>query len=189
MSIKERLYRFRSFWFFPLLGIGLLYLTFRDEPRNLLHLFWLFPLGVLAWTLIEYGLHRFAFHVHVTNPKLRELINGSHMNHHRAPRDKDRLFVHVNYGLLISALIFGGLYAIFGRSDWVIGMICGIWAGFLYYESVHYRSHVTAATRGLIGRQRRAHFYHHFTDNTRCFGVTSPLWDYVFRTQLPQPRR
>ena len=30
--------------------------------------------------------------------------------------------------------------------------------------------------------KRRTHFYHHFTNNKRCFGVTSPLWDYVFGT-------
>jgi sterol desaturase/sphingolipid hydroxylase (fatty acid hydroxylase superfamily) len=189
MTIKERLFRFRSFWIFPLLSIALIYFAFRDEPNNLRHLYWLFPLGILAWTLLEYGLHRFAFHIHVRNPRLREIVNASHIQHHNTPRDPDRIFVHVNYGLMISAVLFGALYAVFGRVDWALGMLSGIWAGFLYYESVHNRAHLTPATRGLIGHQRRAHFYHHFTNNRRCFGVTSPLWDYVFRTQLPQSRR
>ena len=185
MSLKERLFRFRSFWIFPLLSILLLYFAFRDQPGNLPSLFWLFPSGLFAWTLIEYGLHRFVFHIGVRNRVLREIVNASHLRHHSAPRDPDTLLVRTAYGSVISALIFGGLYLTLGRFDSAVGMLSGIWAGFLYYESVHYRVHLTASNTGIISRQRRAHFHHHFTNDRRCFGVTSPLWDYVFGTRLP----
>jgi sterol desaturase/sphingolipid hydroxylase (fatty acid hydroxylase superfamily) len=189
MSIKERLVRFRSFWIFPSLALFLIYVAFRNDTDNLRNMFWLFPLGIFAWTLIEYGLHRFVFHIDLSNPRVRDLINGTHVNHHLAPRDPDRLLVKTGYGMGVSALIFVNLWAVFGRFDFAVGMLSGIWAGFLYYEFVHYTAHLTSTTRGLMGRQRRAHFYHHFTNNGRCFGVTSPLWDYVFRTQLPRQRR
>ncbi len=189
MSLRERLYRFRSFWVFPLAAMGLIYVAFRGDPGSLKNFLWLFPMGLAAWTLIEYGLHRFVFHITCRSPRLSEILNASHIEHHRAPRNPDRLFVHLNYSLVISTLLFGGLYAAFGRMDFSAGMLCGIWAGFLYYEAVHYRSHLTSAATGLIGRQRRAHFYHHFTNNARCFGVTTPLWDFVFRTQLPRAGR
>jgi sterol desaturase/sphingolipid hydroxylase (fatty acid hydroxylase superfamily) len=190
MSLKERLVRFRTFWIYPLIAVALLYFTFKQESQSdIRDLIWLFPLGVAGWTLLEYGLHRFVFHTEVENPRLREVINASHVNHHAAPRDADKLFVRTGYGLVVSALIFGALYKLFGNAASAAGMMSGIWAGFLYYECVHYRVHLTSANRRLIARQRRAHFYHHFTDNSRCFGVTTPLWDYIFRTQLPsQPR-
>ncbi|PYR86413.1 MAG: hypothetical protein DMG18_02830 [Acidobacteria bacterium] len=66
------------------------------------------------------------------------------------------------------------------------GVITGIWTGFLYYEAVHYRVHFSLSESGFIARQRRRHFYHHFTNNKRGFGVTSPLWDHVFGTTLPR---
>jgi sterol desaturase/sphingolipid hydroxylase (fatty acid hydroxylase superfamily) len=192
MRLKERLVRFRSFWVFPLLAILLLYVTFRSEtPTRLANLLWLFPLGLLMWSLLEYGLHRFVFHIRfqVPDPKLREVLNASHLSHHAAPRDPTKLLVDPLYGLAISAVLFVLLLIAFGDTARAAGVMVGIWAGFLYYEAVHYRVHLTTSGSGLIAWQRRAHFYHHFTNRERCFGVTSPLWDYVFRTELPRSRR
>ena len=192
MTLKERLYRFRSFWVFPLFAVFLLNFTFRAEPQSRWgDLVWLFPLGLLVWSLLEYGLHRFVFHIRfeVRNPKIRETVNASHLSHHAAPRDPDKLLVHTSYGFVVSALLFGMAYIVFGNLFSASGLLTGVWAGFLYYEAVHYRVHLTTSATGLLGSQRRAHFYHHFTNNKRCFGVTSPLWDYVFRTELPRPRR
>jgi len=148
-------------------------------------LFWLFPLGLFVWTLLEYGLHRFLFHINFEfrNPKMSEFLNSSHLNHHIAPRDPDKLLVKPAFGLTVSAILFGFAYILSGSFFFASGIMAGIWAGFLYYEAVHYRVHLTTAPSGFIARQRRAHFYHHFTNREKCFGVTSPLWDYVFRTQ------
>jgi len=171
---------------FPSLAILLIYLSRLVEPeRRGGELFWLFLLGLFAWTLLEYGLHRFVFHIdfEFRNPKAAEFINGSHLNHHVAPRDPDKLLVRPGYGLTVSAILFGLAYLLSGSVFTASGIVAGIWAGFLYYEAVHYRVHLTTAPSGFIARQRRAHFYHHFTNNEKCFGVTSPLWDYVFRTQ------
>jgi 4-hydroxysphinganine ceramide fatty acyl 2-hydroxylase len=192
MRIRERLKRFRSFWVFPLLAVLLTAIASGIEPeRQLRELLWLFPAGVFAWTLLEYILHRFIFHIRLEleNPKIRELVNASHLNHHAAPRDPDKLLVHVPYGLAVSVLLLGILLLISGSWFSAAGVLSGIWAGFLYYEAVHYRVHLTTTPSGFIARQRRVHFYHHFTNRERCFGVTSPLWDYVFRTQLPRPQR
>ena len=166
---------FRSFWIFPLLAASLTYITSRIEvQRQYRELLWLFPIGVFAWTLLEYVLHRFVFHIH--------LDFASHLSHHAAPRDPDKLLVRPHYGLGISAVLFGILYFTTGSVFTAAGVLTGIWAGFLYYEAVHYRVHLSTAPSGFIARQRRAHFYHHFTNRERCFGVTSPFWDHVFRT-------
>lgn len=192
MRLRDRLIRFRSFWIFPLLAILLIYATSRFEPEREYHeLLWLFALGAFAWTLLEYGLHRYVFHIRfeIRNPKVREFANASHLSHHTAPRNPDKLLVRPTYGLAVSALLFAVFYFLSGSVFSAAGILAGIWAGFLYYETVHYRVHLTTAPSGLIATQRRSHFYHHFTNPERCFGVTSPLWDYVFKTQLPRPQR
>ena len=189
MTLKERLYRFRSFWIFPPIAVLFLYVTSRaDSQSRLGDLLWLAPLGVLIWTLLEYGLHRFVFHVQapVRNPRLREIINASHLEHHASPRDPGKVLVHPSYGLVISTFLFGLLYLFFRSVFSTTGVIAGVWTGFLYYEAVHYRVHFSLSGSGFVARQRRAHFYHHFTNNKRCFGVTSPIWDYVFGTARPE---
>ena len=184
MRMKERLIRFRSFWIFPLLALPLLYFTGRDAHGR--DLFWLMPAGILIWTLLEYALHRFVFHIQipVPNPRLHEIVNASHLSHHASPRDPDKILVHPWYGLVISLILYGLLFAIVRNAFFTSGIMTGIWIGFLYYEAVHYRVHCSLSPSGFIARQRRGHFYHHFTNNKRCFGVTSPLWDYVFRTTM-----
>jgi sterol desaturase/sphingolipid hydroxylase (fatty acid hydroxylase superfamily) len=192
MSVGSRLLRFSSFWIFPLLAVFLIPLTFRTEPqRPYRDLLWLFPIGVLAWTLLEYGLHRFVFHIQkaIRSPWVRNLVNASHLGHHAAPRDPSKLLVQTWYGVAVSLILFAILYAVSGSLSASAGVLAGIWAGFLYYEATHYRVHFNLSNSPLITWQRKMHFYHHFTNNKRCFGVTSPLWDYVFRTALPrQPR-
>ena len=186
MTLKERLYRFRSFWIFPLIAIALVYTTSRIESQARVgDLLWLLPLGMLIWTLLEYGLHRFVFHIQlpIRNARLRDIVNASHLGHHAAPRDPRKVLVQPLYGLVISAVLYGSISAITRDMFSAAGVMAGIWAGFLYYEAVHYRVHFSLSGSGLIARQRRAHFYHHFTNNKRCFGVTSPFWDWVFSTR------
>jgi sterol desaturase/sphingolipid hydroxylase (fatty acid hydroxylase superfamily) len=189
MTLKERLYRFRSFWIFPIVAFVLLHFSLRVEAkRSAGELFVLFLSGVLAWTLLEYGLHRFVFHVQIPlrNPRLRELVNASHLSHHASPRDPTKVLVQPLYGLVISAMLYGLIYAAVRSPLSATVVMIGIWTGFLYYEAVHYRVHFSLSPSGLIARQRRSHFFHHFTNNKRCFGVTSPLWDYVFGTTFSE---
>jgi sterol desaturase/sphingolipid hydroxylase (fatty acid hydroxylase superfamily) len=189
MAVRERLVRFRSFWIFPLLACFLLYLTSRAEAKSRFNdLFWLMPIGILIWTLLEYALHRFVFHIQfpIRDPRLKEFVNSSHLAHHASPRDRTKVLVHPLYGLVISTILFTALLLISGSAFSAAGIMAGIWTGFLYYEAVHYRVHFSLSESGFIARQRRRHFYHHFTNNKRCFGVTSPLWDYVFGTASPR---
>src|SRR5262245_33435367 len=109
--------RFYSFWLYPLLAIVLIYVSRVIEPETRsVELFWLFSLGLFAWTLLEYGLHRFVFHIHFefSNQKAAEFINGSHLSHHVSPRDPDKLLVKPAYGLVISAILFGLAYFLSG---------------------------------------------------------------------------
>ena len=173
----------QRFWIVPLAAITGLVLAKRYEPdRSIVSLVWLVPAGFLGWTLLEYVLHRFVFHVRARNLTLRRIVDALHQEHHAAPRNAAYLFVRSPYAIGISAVIAAGLAAASGSLFSTAALMCGIWGGFLLYESTHYRIHLTAAERGWIGHRRGRHFYHHFHNPTRCFGVTTTLWDRVFRT-------
>ena len=136
--------------------------------------------GVLVWTLFEYLSHRFAFHHTPTTP--RQLVIGYliHGVHHAYPEDAPRLTTPVVMTLPIGAAILGVFLLVLGRP----GFACfsGFMHGYLAYDLVHYAIH-----RGSLGTPigrflRRYHLQHHFAVPHRQFGVTSPLWDVIFRT-------
>ena len=135
-----------------------------------------FLLGIVFWTLLEYVLHRFVFH------RFRGILGSFHHEHHRAPRNLQYLFVRIPFSIASSVLLIAVIWGLNGNIVQSLQAMAGIWAGYLYYESVHYRVHFSPADGGWIGRQRRAHFRHHFHNSRKWFGVTTPLWDYVFRT-------
>lgn len=142
-----------------------------------------FVLGLFFWTLLEYGLHRFVFH------RFRGIIGSFHLEHHAAPRDRRYLFVRPPYAVAASVLLIALIWAVTRSFAQTTGLISGIWTGYAYYESVHFRVHFTASEGRWISAQRKRHFHHHFQDARRSFGVTTPLWDYVFGTRQAQKLR
>ncbi len=54
--------------------------------------------------------------------------------------------------------------------------------GYLGYDWMHYYTH-HAVPKNRFGKfMRRFHLEHHFKTSTRQFGLSSPIWDYVFRS-------
>ena len=53
---------------------------------------------------------------------------------------------------------------------------------------MHYYLHHFVPKSDLGKRLREQHMRHHFQDHRFGYGVSSPLWDVVFRT-LPRTRR
>lgn len=136
--------------------------------------------GALAWTLAEYVLHRFDMHGRST----RGATAREHRSHH-ATLDVPALTAGtwVGAGLVALALAIGGLPA--------VGV--GWMAAYVGYELVHRRIHTPPAPGGEVepSHYRRRvtahHMHHHLAHAGANFGVTSPLWDVVFRTYR-QPR-
>ena len=173
--------RFCSFWIYPSLACLLLFLSLQQgTPWK--QLLWLIPWGWFIWSLLEYALHRFFFHWIPHNRRFNKIVRSLHVSHHGDSRNPDKILVRPTYSLPVSALFLGGFYAVTGSLFAASALLTGIWLGFLYYELVHYRLHLSKADGGLLEYQRQGHFYHHFVDPNHCFGVTSPLWDWVFGT-------
>ena len=129
----------------------------------------LFALGVLAWTVLEYLIHRLAFHGF-----------APHWEHHTTPTDP----VFIVAPLWLSLSSTAALLALFSliAHSWSAGasIVAGVIAGYLAYEAVHLRIHSPAAGGRILRALRRHHYYHHFASDQVCYGVTSPLWDCVF---------
>lgn len=143
--------------------------------------FFYFVLGVAFWTLFEYLAHRFVFHFRPqTNSgfRLQFIIHGVH---HQFPQDKDRLVMPISASLLVALLIGSLVKLILGDAGF--GSFAGFVFGYICYDMTHYSIHHMAIPKA---RPLRAlwvsHLQHHFKNPERSFGVTSPLWDFVFGT-------
>jgi sterol desaturase/sphingolipid hydroxylase (fatty acid hydroxylase superfamily) len=145
-----------------------------------------FSLGILAWTLIEYLLHRFVFH-HAPEPSFESKLKQFmvHGYHHEFPNDRMRLVAP----LLLSAPIGLGVavvyFVLFGRYPSLM-WFAGTAVGYLAYDWVHYYTHHFRPTTRLGKFLRRYHMEHHYKDSESHFGISSPLWDWVFGTARGQ---
>jgi hypothetical protein len=137
--------------------------------------------GLLFWTLLEYVAHRVTFH-HAPTTKwqvaLGYLLHGVH---HAYPDDSRRWVMPLTVTVPIASL----LYIVF---DATLGSLAspafgGFLHGYLTYDLLHYFIH-RGRLPGKLGRfLRQYHLAHHYASPDRHFGVSSPLWDFVFRTR------
>lgn len=134
--------------------------------------------GLLSWSLVEYLLHRFLFHVPVTHA-LAKLGARHHHAHHRRP---DRPPITKPLALTLPVIgVAAVLAAILGGL--AVAVVAGLVGGYLCYEVCHVAAHVLGDVHP-VPRLRDAHLLHH-ERSAVAFGITSPLWDRVFGTQAP----
>lgn len=125
--------------------------------------------GLLLWTAIEYLMHRFAFHGF-----------APHWDHHAEPAETKFIVAPLLLSLPVATAIWLLCWLLTGSAVRGGLFISGVIAGYLAYELVHLRIHSRAAGGRLLRALRRYHYYHHFADDTVCYGVTTPLWDAFF---------
>lgn len=129
----------------------------------------LVALGFIAWTLLEYWLHR-AAHVR----RFRKL-RRNHMAHHQHPR---RGSVTAPYTLPIVAAL--ELLAVLKPG--VAPVITGFLSGYLAFLVIHWLMHHDEVRGDALPRLTEMHEVHHHGGSERWFGVTTVFWDRVFRT-------
>jgi sterol desaturase/sphingolipid hydroxylase (fatty acid hydroxylase superfamily) len=78
---------------------------------------------------------------------------------------------------IIFYLVFAFLFGNAAPAIWA-----GLVAGYVCYDSIHYAIHHFPMKSGILNRLKQHHLRHHFHDDHSGFGVSSPLWDYIFRT-------
>lgn len=142
--------------------------------------------GIAIWTLTEYWLHRLVFHWQPDNAFGRRMHFIIHGIHHDHPNDKLRLVMPPAVAIPLAALFYLGFTLVFGTPA-AYPLFGGFIAGYLVYDYTHYYVHHFVPRSELGKRLREQHMRHHFQDHRYGFGVSSPVWDTVFRT-LPRRR-
>jgi sterol desaturase/sphingolipid hydroxylase (fatty acid hydroxylase superfamily) len=165
---------------FFLYAAGLLYWSIVHTTIHALSTAGLFLLGLLIFTWVEYNVHRYLFHIPTTTPTRKRFQYIMHGVHHEYPKDKDRLAMPPVLSVSIStALLFLSRLVL---GDYSFSIVAGFLVGYAAYLSVHYIVHVYAPPKNFIKALWKNHVLHHYKDGDVAFGVTSPLWDYVYGT-------
>ena len=141
--------------------------------------------GLLAWTIAEYVLHRYVFHWTKDSAFGRRVHFLLHGVHHDFPNDKDRLVMPLLTSTPLAIIFYGLFYVAFGGVTLAEPFFAGFAFGYLCYDGTHYAVHHFKQTSRIGRYLKRHHMLHHHADHDGGFGVSSPLWDLVFRT-MPQ---
>lgn len=140
-----------------------------------------FGAGLVLWTMLEYGIHRFGGHARW----MSKLVRREHMQHHATPD----YFTSFARKMLLAVPVLGAAFAL---SAVVLGpalgasFVSGTMFGWWFYHQVHAATHLRGPRNRYGVWARRHHLHHHFQNAKRNHGVTSPVWDWVFGT-LEQP--
>ena len=141
-----------------------------------------FIAGMLFWSLFEYLMHRFVFHMVAESERARKFIYVLHGNHHEYPRDKERLFMPPIPSLIIASIIFFAMFFVLG--NYVFVFFPGFMLGYLMYGTMHYAIHAWNPPMKWMKPLWRNHHLHHYKNEEQGFGVSSTLWDHVFGTMF-----
>jgi sterol desaturase/sphingolipid hydroxylase (fatty acid hydroxylase superfamily) len=137
--------------------------------------------GFVLWTFAEYMLHRYVFHFIGPQGWKRRFQFIFHGVHHDFPQDAARLVMPLGVSVPIG-LVFYLLMSAALPGPMAVAMMCGFGIGYLTYDGIHYATH-HARMKSRLGKYlKRYHMVHHFTGLEGMWGVSSPVWDWIFGT-------
>ncbi len=142
--------------------------------------FFLIFAGIFFWTLTEYTLHRFLFHF---KPKkyLKRVYYTIHEIHHDYPSDSTRLVMPPILSIPLAILFYFIFSALLPNDLWQPFYV-GFGLGYLCYDMIHYCTHHVSMQSRWGKYLKKYHLQHHFQESEKAYGVSSPLWDQVFKT-------
>jgi len=159
----------------------LFYRAYNIKELELLSIVWLSFSGILLWTFTEYFLHRVVFHWNAKSAWGKYFVFLFHGLHHDDPQDPTRLVMPPVPAILIVSVLWMIFSAIF-PIRFIDAIMASFLIGYLCYDYIHYATHHFAMTSTLGKYLRKYHLQHHYSGEKSKYGVSSPLWDYVFKT-------
>ena len=174
-------------WLIPLVWLPIAYYFLKHgfEMLPLPAFCIIFVIGIIEWTLLEYGIHRFVFHLddYVPPYKVFYILHFlMHGVHHLLPMDNYRLVMPPALFCILASpfyftyfhvLPYSVAYALFGANL----------VGYVYYDLCHYAMH-HAELPGFLHPLKKHHIEHHYKNYTLGFGITNRFWDNVFHTNF-----
>jgi hypothetical protein len=135
--------------------------------------------GLLSWTLSEYLLHRYVYHV------VPSFLSEGHALHHANPR----ALIGVPW-YLTTIIVVAVFYAVtLVASPAPTGVFMAMnWFGYVLYCLAHHGSHHFQYRNAWLKKMKRHHLIHH-GHPAYNWGFTTALWDRVFRTHYDRRPR
>jgi 4-hydroxysphinganine ceramide fatty acyl 2-hydroxylase len=150
---------------------------------GILTFFEMLAVGLFVWTFVEYILHRFIFH-YMPKPKWAQRLHFIfHGVHHDYPSDAKRLVMPPSASIPL-ALGFYFLFNALLPPNYVYAFFPGFIVGYLVYDISHYAIHHFNFKGNFWKKIKQHHMLHHYQDPTKGYGVSSPLWDKIFRSDF-----
>src|SRR5260370_4600070 len=179
---RKKWKQFNPFLFYTLLSVGLGVAAMVSETRSLTSILFLSLTGVLTWGLIEYGLHRLVFHFEAQTEKGRRWVYAMNLCHHANPKGMDDLFTSLRLSLPIALCYCSLAWALMGNWQAMVYLFLGLVTGYFSYEFLHYQAHHRTPRLRVFRYLKNYHLLHHHQTSALRFGVTSPVFDYIFGT-------
>lgn len=140
----------------------------------------LFVAGLVTFTFVEYWMHRSLYHIDTDTPAKAKFQYTTHGVHHEYPRDKARLAMPPILAVVVAGSLFALFFFLMGEAAYAF--FPGFIWGYSGYLIVHYCVHAYPPPKNFMKHLWINHAIHHYKDGDIVFGVSSPLWDYVFGT-------
>lgn len=172
---------------FVVLSSGLLGYAFLYTALPPVYVPMLFFAGFFTWTLVEYIAHRYLFHMKADRKWKKVIQYNLHGVHHEFPKDKGRLAMPPLLSAMLAVVLFVIFYSLMNTK--VFGFLPGIMMGYASYLFVHYIVHAYPPPKNAFKSLWVNHSVHHYKDSSIVFGVSSPLWDYIFGTMSKKHSR
>lgn len=182
------LFTITPWYLIPLVYIPVIYYYYTLVQDVGLSFLAYFALGLAHWTLAEYTIHRFLFHMEDFSyfprwSKFYGLHFLFHGIHHAFPQDHYRLVFPPILGIpvLYVNLVLPAKYVL-GEEHYA-ACVMGSMTMYIIYDMVHYWvHHANPADGTYLKNIKLYHLQHHYKNGTMGFGVSVKLWDLVFNT-------
>lgn len=172
--------------YYPMLAAGFVLLGYDNVKQPTPVAAFVVIGGFAFWTLFEYLMHRFVFHIGDHWPSTAGFQHALHGFHHNQARDKNGVLMPPFPGFIITSAIFGVNLSIMGWS--ATYFTSGMLLGYVFYAWIHYNIHMKPPPP-MFRSLWRHHTLHHCKYPDKAFGVSTPFWDIVFRTMPPKKRK
>ncbi len=159
----------------------MLYLSVFDFKIGVLSIIGLVVFGLFIWTITEYLLHRFVFHWELKSELGARIHFIFHGVHHDYPSDSRRLVMPPSVSIPLATLFYF-LFSFLIGNIFVLPFFAGFLTGYLFYDITHYAVHHFNMHSKFWLAIKNHHIKHHYQDPDKGYGVSSPFWDYIFRT-------
>ena len=142
--------------------------------------------GAAVWTLLEYGLHRVALH-------FMAYFSPMHALHHADPLGLIGTPSWISITVWLSVVLLP-VYFWMGfniANGATVGIMLGYWWYGIVHHVIHHHARKSSLDRGrsYFDNLRAWHMRHHHSPKHGNFGVTTPIWDHIFRTAISARRK